>query len=158
MRTVKILTIVLAIILVTLVAFAGVYMQTQNRMENKVKDYALSKELDAKRVVEIKVHNHDNENEAVEETNIIEVEGEENATLDEESDENSENESENKSEEISAEDYEITKKTIENRLKYLGSQDYTIALNETDGTIRVELPENKNTDTYVYYLTAESNI
>ena len=38
MKKVKILTIVLAIILVTLIAFGGIYLPTQNRMENKVKE------------------------------------------------------------------------------------------------------------------------
>ena len=35
MKKVKITTIILAIILVSLVAFGGVYMKTQNRMEDK---------------------------------------------------------------------------------------------------------------------------
>ena len=41
MKKVKIITIILAIILVSLISFVGIYMQTQNRMENKVKDYQL---------------------------------------------------------------------------------------------------------------------
>lgn len=45
MRKVKITTIILAIILVTMVAFAGVYIKTQNRMENKVKSYELGREI-----------------------------------------------------------------------------------------------------------------
>ena len=50
------------------------------------------------------------------------------------------------------------KKTIENRLKALGSQDYTISLNEQDGTIRVELPEDDSVDSYAYFLYATLNI
>ena len=55
MKKVKIITIVLAIILVTLVAFGGVYIKTQNRMENKVKDYDFARDLKGGRVVELKV-------------------------------------------------------------------------------------------------------
>lgn len=55
MEKVKIITIVLAIILVTLVAFGGAYIKTQNRMENKVKDYDFGRELKGGRVVELKV-------------------------------------------------------------------------------------------------------
>ena len=55
MKKVKILTIVLAIILVTLIAFGGIYLPTQNRMENKVKDYELGRELDSQRVIELKI-------------------------------------------------------------------------------------------------------
>ena len=55
MRRVKILTITLAIVLIAMVAFGGVYIQTLNRMENKVKKYEFGRELDSQRVVELKV-------------------------------------------------------------------------------------------------------
>ena len=45
MKKVKITTIILAIILIVLVAFGGVYIKTQNRMEDKVKEYSLGREL-----------------------------------------------------------------------------------------------------------------
>ena len=49
MKKVKITTIILAIILVTLVSFGGVYIQTQNRMENKLKAYTYGRELKGER-------------------------------------------------------------------------------------------------------------
>ena len=126
MKKVKIITIILAIVLVTLVAFGGVYIRTQNRMENKVKDYAFGREIEGGRVVEIKVVNDE--------------------------------ESETVAENLTAENYEIVKRTVEQRLKNLGAQDYTISLNKEDGTIRVELAEDDNTDTYVYFLTANGQV
>ena len=81
MKKVKIITIVLAIILVTLVAFGGIYIKTQNRMENKVKDYDFGRELKGGRVVELKVATGDD--------------------------------SKNNTENLTAENYEIVKKTIE---------------------------------------------
>lgn len=129
MKRVKIITIVLAIILVTLVAFGGVYIKTQNRMENKVKYYDFGREIQGGRVVELKVVTGD----------------------DEDSEANSEN--------LTVENYETVKKTIEKRLKNLGAQDYMISLNKEDGTIIVELPENSaTTDTYVYFLTANGKV
>ena len=128
MRKVKILTIVLAIVLVTLVAFGGVYIQTQNRMENKVKDYSLGRELEGARVAEIKVSQSDEDS------------GEQNTEI------------------LTEENYKIVKKTIENRLNKLNIEDYTISLNKQDGTIRVEFPEDENTDSYVYYLTAQAKV
>lgn len=122
MKKTKIVTIVLAIILVSLVAFAGVYIQKQNRMENKVKGYQLSKELEGGRVIEIK---------AVEDT---------------------------QSEKLTVENYETIKDTVEKRLKLLGATDYTISLNKENGMIRVELPENDNTDLYAYYITAKGQV
>ena len=123
MKKVKIITIILAIILVTLVAFGGVYIKTQNRIENKVKDYQFGRELSSGRIVEIKVVTSE--------------------------------ESKPNPEDLTSENYNIVKNTIEKRLKNLGAQDYTISLNEQDGTIRVELAEDENTDTYVYFMTAD---
>ena len=124
MKKVKIATIILAIVLIALVAFGGVYIKTQNRMENKVKDYDFGRELKGGRVVEL---------------TVVKEEGT-----------NTEN--------LTPEKYEIVKKTIIERLKNFGAQDYNIALNQENGTIIVELPENTNTDGYVYLLTAPTKI
>ena len=51
---VKILTIVLAIILISIIGFIGIYIQKQNRMENVVKGYDLAMDLKGGRVVAIK--------------------------------------------------------------------------------------------------------
>lgn len=155
MKKVKIVTIVLAIILVTVVAFAGVYMQTQNRMENKVKDYNLSRELKGGRVIEIKVSDgttdEDDENEdGIEEDTEVSNE--------ETTEENVEETKTQNSEILTVENYEIVKKTIQKRLDNLGAQDYTISLNKENGTIRVELSEDNNTDLYAYFLTAMGKV
>lgn len=122
MKKIKIITIVLAIILVTMVAFAGVYMQKQNRMENKVKDYQLSRELEGGRVIEIK------------------------PTADTEA------------EKLTVENYETIKNTIEKRLKSLGATDYVISVNSSNGVIRIELPEDDNTDILAYYVLAQGQV
>lgn len=128
MKKVKVTTIILAIILISLVSFCGVYMKKQNRMENKVKEYSLGRELYGGRTIELKVKDESEEGETT------------------------------SNEELTAENYEIVKNTIEKRLKNLGAQDYTISLNKEDGTIRVELPENENTDDMVYYLLASGKV
>ena len=51
----KIITIILAIVLICLVSFIGVYVQVQNRMENKVKDYSLGMNLKGVRAITLKV-------------------------------------------------------------------------------------------------------
>ena len=147
MKKVKILTIVLAIILVTLIAFGGIYVQTQNRMENKVKDYELGRELKSQRVVEIKIKEDSAESSS---DNSKENSSEEMKNTDS---------SEEKTEsELTEKDYENAKKIMEKRLQSLGAQDYTISLNKENGTVRVELPENDNVDMYIYYLYASQKI
>ena len=161
MKKVKIITIILAIIAITLVAFGGVYIQTQNRMENKVKDYQLGKELEGERVIELKItsDSDDSENtETSEETDGTTEENTENAEATDNTAEEAESEQTIVIDAETLEKCKTVKKTIENRLKALGSQDYTISLNEQDGTIRVELPEDDSVDSYAYFLYATLNI
>lgn len=147
MKKVKILTIALAILLVTLIAFGGVYIQTQNRMENKVKDYELGRELKSQRVVEIKIKEDSAESSS---DNSKENSSEEMK--------NTDSSEEKKESELTEKDYENAKKIMEKRLQSLGAQDYTISLNKENGTVRVELPENDNVDMYIYYLYASQKI
>ena len=103
MKKVKITTIILAIILIVLVAFGGVYIKTQNRMEDKVKEYSLGRELKGERLIELKI-----------------------------SDGSTEGKTAPSEEEKNVENYETVKKTIEKRLKSLKAQDYTISLNKVE--------------------------
>ena len=129
MKKVKITTIILAIILIVLVAFGGVYIKTQNRMEDKVKEYSLGRELKGERLIELKV-----------------------------SDGSTEGKTAPSEEEKTVENYETVKNTIEKRLKSLKAQDYTISLNKENGVIRVELPEDNQTDDFAYYLIASGKV
>lgn len=138
MKKVKIITIALAIILVSLIAFVGIYMQTQNRMENKVKDYQLGSKLEGRRVIELKVS--DTTTETDENGNETKVAREQSPEI------------------LTEENYEVVKSTIEKRLNNLGAQDYTISLNKENGKIRIELEENENTDLLAYYLTASGEV
>lgn len=149
MKKVKILTIALAILLVTLIAFGGVYIQTQNRMENKVKDYELGRELKSQRVIELKIKESSSDSK--------------NSSSDESTDADSSEETEKSEEtttdtELTEKDYENAQKVMEKRLKALGAQDYTISLDKENGTVRVELAENDNVDMYIYYLYASQKI
>ena len=60
MKKIKILTIILGIILVTMVAFFGVYVPVQNRMENKVKDYEYGMDLKGSRNIRLSVDTTNN--------------------------------------------------------------------------------------------------
>lgn len=59
---------------------------------------------------------------------------------------------ENSEELLSVENYKKTKSIIKNRLKKLGVDQYNVVLDETTGNIQVRIPENKDTDTIIYYL------
>ena len=55
-KVLKISIVVLMVILVSLVSFMGVYIQVQNRMENKVKEYELGMDLSGSRVISLEVN------------------------------------------------------------------------------------------------------
>ena len=78
MRRIKILTIILLIILVTMVSFFGVYVHVQNRMENKVKEYALDMDLKGARHVKLVANTESKE--VIKDANGNEVETEEEMT------------------------------------------------------------------------------
>ena len=156
MKKVKILTIVLAIILITLIAFGGIYVQTQNRMENKVKDYELGRELKSQRVIELKIKETSTDNSK--ENSSDETTDSENTEETEKSEETASTKNESTENKLTEKDYENAKKIMEKRLQALGAQDYTILLDKENGTVRVELAENDNVDMYIYYLYASQKI
>lgn len=133
MKKVKITTIILAIILITLVAFGGVYIKTQNRMENKVKGYELARDIKGGRLVTLKISDGETAEGKVEKAKP-------------------------NPEDLTVENYEIVKRTLEKRLNSLGVEDYTISLNKDNGTIVIEMPEDNNTDNNVYYLIASGKV
>lgn len=62
------------------------------------------------------------------------------------------NKEENAGELLTLENYKKTESIIKNRLKNLGVDEYRVVLDEATGNIQVRIPENKDTDTTIYYL------
>ena len=149
MKKVKILTITLAIALISMVAFAGVYVTKQNRMENKVKTYTYAMDLKGARTITLKVDTSkkttikDSEGKEVENSsNLTDKEISEKGYTKEETDYNSKDA-------LNVENYKKSKEVIEKRLKELKINNYITRLNEQTGEIIVEVPENDNTDNIV---------
>ena len=149
MKKIKTLTVVLAIVLVTMVAFFGVYVPVQNRMENNVKEYAYTMDLEGARNIRLKV---DESNKTIiKDSEGNEVEDSENLT-DEEITEKGYVKEEtpyNSQEVLNEENYQKAKEIIEKRLKQLKVEEYNIKVDENTGDIILELPENDATDSIV---------
>ena len=149
MKKIKTLTIVLAIVLVTMVAFLGVYVPVQNRMENKVKEYAYTMDLDGARNIRLKVDKSnktiikDSEGKQVENSeNLSEEEIKEKGYIKEEIPYNSQ-------EVLNEENYQKSKEIIEKRLQQLKVEEYNIKLDKDTGDIILEIPEDDTTDSIV---------
>lgn len=146
MKKIKILTIILLIVLVTMVAFLGEYKQVQNRMENQVNDYLYAMDLTGARKVRLKVDTTTKEVIKDKDGNKVE------SATDEEIEENGytkEEEPVNSEDALNKDNYKETRKIIEKRLKKLSVKNYIIRQDEENGDIIVELPENDNTDSVV---------
>ncbi|MEI3356035.1 MAG: hypothetical protein V8R81_03000 [Clostridia bacterium] len=149
MKKVKILTITLAIALISMVAFAGVYVTKQNRMEDKVKSYTYAMDLKGARTITLKVDT--SKKTTIKDSEGKEVENSSNLT-DEEISEKGYTKEEtdyNPSDVLNMENYKKSKEIIEKRLKELKIDNYVTRLNEQTGEIIVEIPENSDTDNIV---------
>ena len=149
MKKLKLLTIILGIILITMVAFFGVYVQVQNRMEDKVKDYSYAMDLKGARNIRLTVD--DTTETVIKDAEGKEVSDAENLT-DEELTEKGyvkEEVKKNSDEVLNEENYKKSKSIIEKRLQELGVDNYIVSLDEVSGDIIIEIPENNNTDSVV---------
>lgn len=146
MKTVKILTIILAIILVTMISFFGIYKQNKNQISNTVKNYSYAMDINGTRTIKLKVNSETEEVIKDSQGNIIEE------ATDEEIEQNGyikEEVANNSQEILTEENYKKSKEIIEKRLKNKGVQNYTISLNEKTGEMIIEIPENSETDAVV---------
>ena len=149
MKKIKIITITLLVILITMVSFFGVYVHTQNRMENKVRDYELDMDLNGARYVRLTVNKESTD--VIKDADGNEVETDEEMT-DEQIAQNGytkESVPNNSEESLTTENYEKSKKIIEERLKAQNIGEYEISLNKETGEILVQIPENDTTDNFV---------
>ena len=139
----KLITKILAILTICLISFVGIYVKSTNKMQNKVKDYEFSKDLDGYRELIFKVSDA---------TEVLNSDGKVIGNTDEYTDSTIEKNSYQKSEnkinvesDLTSENYQKAKKVIETRLKSLGIEDYELALNLEDGTMHLKIPEDSNT-------------
>ena len=143
-RKLKLITEILAIIVICLISFVGIYTKNANRMENQVKDYDLSKDLKGYRELVFKVSDA---------TEVLDSNGKVVGNTDEYGDSSIETNSYQKtekkinaSEDLTKENYEKAKSIIEKRLKSLNVEDYNLSLDEENGNIYLQIPENSDTD------------
>ncbi len=131
---IKLITEILAIVVIVLVSFVGVYKQKYNTMENQVKGYKYSKDLDGYREIVLEVSSEENNSESKAEDDTSEQ------------DENSDTQEENNENDNKYEDYKNAERIFKKRLQLLGIQDYTISQNNENGTVYIQIPENEDTD------------
>ena len=135
MKKIKILTIILGIVLITMVAFFGVYVQKQNRMEDKVKDYSYAMDLKGGRNIRLTVD--DTVDTVIKDADGNEVTDAESLTDEElaEKGYTKEETKANSEEVLNEENYLKSKEIVEKRLNELGVDNYVVDIDETSGDI-----------------------
>ena len=149
MKKVKILTITLIIALIAMIAFLGIYVQVQNRMENKVKDYSYAMDLKGTRNIRLKVD--DSTKTVIKDSEGKEVQDAEELTEEQiaEKGYTKEEVPYNSTEVLTEENYIKSKEIIEKRLKELKIDNYTLKLDKESGDIIIEIAEDEKTDAIV---------
>lgn len=156
-KILKITVITLLVILLSIISFGGIFIPYKNSMKNLIPDYKLSRELTGSRRIQIKVDdtvetkNYDSEGNEIKDTDTNEDGTKKEIARTEEI-------PANKEEDLTAENYRKAREILENRLKFLGLTDYTIRLNEDDGTMLFELPEDANVDITVAQIRAQGKL
>lgn len=151
MKKIRMITKILAIILLCLISFVGIYTQEKNQIKNQVKDYSLGMDLKGGRVLNMNVSDKT-------ETVYYNTEGKQiadptsNTSISKDS-YTSATENVNKDGVINTDNIEKAKKILEKRLKLYGAEEYNVRTDTTTGNVVIEMTENTNTDTIVSNVT-----
>lgn len=136
-RRLKIAFITLLIILLSIISFVGLFVQDTKFMKNLIPEYQLGMDLEGYRAITLEVSN---------ETETIYYDKDGNVVSEEAEDGTTEEAPVNSEDILTEDNYSQTKKIVEQRLSDLGISEYLIRLDENDGSLTVQLPEDSMTD------------
>lgn len=139
--------IVLVIILVSLLSFAGIYIKDKNAYKNFIPDYKFGMDLYGYRNIVVKVDDSTETKNYDEEGNLIEEKTDEDKSKIAKTVE----EPVNSKESLTIDNYQAVEDTIIKRLNYLKVEGYQIKCDENTGRIYIEVPEDDNTDYIAQY-------
>lgn len=136
-RRLTIALITLLIILLSIISFAGLFVQNTKFMKNLVPEYKLGMDLEGYRTITVDVSDE-------EKTIYYDKDG--NIVSSEDKDGTSEKVPVNKDEDLTKENYIKARDLIRARLSDLEIKEYLVRLDEENGSITVQIPEDDKTD------------
>lgn len=139
----KLAILIIAIVLISLISFVGIYKLERGTMKNIMPDYLVGKELNGTRLITFKVDDSNKEDTST--------------STDENSDENTESTPVNSKEVLTEENYELAKNIIKNRLNQFNIINYDLRLDKNTGTIALEVGEDNTIDDVLVYLLSQGN-
>ncbi len=148
-KIITIITVILLIAIITSASILGIYKKQEYKVTDIVPKYILGMEFTKSRIIDIKV---DKSNES---TTIYDKDGNEVTEKQDGVEYTEENgytvveNKVNKDEVLTQENYKLSKKILESRLKDLKAEQYNIKQNTNTGDIQIELTEDDNTETII---------
>lgn len=150
-KTLKIVFFLIAILLISLLSFVGIYQYDKGIMKNVMPEYVLGKELKGSRFITFEVDNS---------TKTVDVNTDDNSEANTETSEGQDGEAEkqtmqvpvNAPEILTNDNYKLTKEIIEKRLKELKVKEYELRVNEDNGMVTMDLPDETSTDENMQFL------
>ena len=116
---------ILVVILVCLVSIGGIYAKDKNAMKNILPKYVLGMDLDTDTIIKLEVENKGDTSSAGTEDSAKNGQANENVNT--------------------LENYKKSKNIIEKRLKASGVEQYSVRLDENEGSIVIEVPQDTET-------------
>ena len=152
MKALKIITIELLILAITIASFVGIYKKDEYMVRNIIPDYKLGMNFGEKRILDLKV------DDSIKETLIYDKDGnlvenqEEGIEYTEENGYKTVEVKTNEASILNEENYQKTKNILLKRLNNLEAGEYNLELNKKTGEIKITIPENDDSDMISYYL------
>lgn len=152
LKGMKLTVIILAIILLAMVSFVGIYVEDKNAMKNLLPEYLLGRDLKGHRRVELKVDD-------TAQTIKYDADGNEIGAEDTQKEvARTEEKRTNPEENLTEENFKVVKKILEARLSSMQANDYLLRQDLANGNIVLELPETANTDRIVGQLYLQGKL
>ena len=142
-RKLKVILIILFIVLISLISFGGIFVQKAKNYENILPEYLLGMDLSGARHITLTVSDETEDVIYDKDGNVVSEEGD---------DTTKKSEPVNSKDALTKENYEKSKKIVEERLDLIGVPEYTLRFDEENGKIGIDLVENSNTDMVIQYL------
>ena len=149
MKKIKLITKIVAIIIIILIGFVGIYLPWKNpiNMNNEIKDFSLGKDFTGYREIIL----------TISDANIVldsdkKVVGDTDSYDDSSIKSNNYTKSDekvNSSDSLNIENYEKSKYIVEKRLNDMRVQEYNLSMDKETGKIYIQIPENSITDKVV---------
>ena len=153
MKKIKLVTKVIAIIIICLIGFVGIYFPWKKplEMKNEIKDFSLGKDFTGYREIILVLSDankvYDSEKKLIGDTDSYD-----DASIKDNKYTKSD-EKVNSTESLTIDNYEKSKSIVEKRLKDLGVQEYNLSMDKESGKIYIQIPENSVTDRVVSNIT-----